>query len=199
MQLKKCRSILSFLLILAIVTVSFFCKSYAKRLDADRDLVADTGELTRYELEKSAIKFSKDIHKNFIARPRKEGIFVAFLPMKNETSESIATKVFDNTMTRELRRNGIFTVSVKNRKEALKEFQFAQTGLTENTLSIGRLKSPNFFLESRIDENIFRHRGSKIVEQVINLELIEVETLVVEYSDKVIYRKKAASSSKVDW
>ena len=178
---------------------SFSCKSYAKRLDSGKDLVADTGELTRYELEKSAIKFSQDIQQNFTEKPLKEGIFLAFLPMKNETSESIPTKVFDNTMKRELKKHGIFTISVANRQEALKEFQFAQTGFTENTLSIGKLKSPNFFLESRIEENIFRHRGDKIVEQIIILELIEVETLIIEYSDKVIYRKKAASSSKVDW
>ena len=178
---------------------SFSCKSYAKRLDSGKDLVADTGELTRYELEKSAVKFSQEIQKHFTEKPRQEGVFLAFLPMKNETSDSIPTKVFDNTMKQELKKHGIFTVSVENRQEALKEFQFAQTGFTENTLSIGKLKSPNFFLENRIEENIFRHRGAKIVEQIIILELIEVETLVIEYSDKVIYRKKAASSPKVGW
>ena len=197
--MKNINYVLIFLLLFGAVSVNFSCRSYAKRLDTDKDLIADTGELTRYELEKSAIKLSQDIHQNFVERPREEGVFLAFLPMKNETSESIATKVFDNTMTQELRKQGVFIISVKNRKEALKEFQFSQTGLTENTLSVGRLKSPNFFLESRIDENIFRHRGDKIVEQVINIELIEVETLIVEYSNKVIYRKKAATSSKVDW
>ncbi len=175
------------------------CASFAKRLDSNKDLVADTGELTRYELEKSAVAFSEKIAEYFKENPKEGGVFLAFLPTKNETSESLPTKVFDNVVLQKLRGEGIFTISVKNRQSALKEFEFAQTGLSDADLSIGKLKSPNFFIRSRIDENIFRYRGDKIVEQVINLELSEIETLVVHWSDKITYRKKAVASSQVTW
>ena len=190
---------LIFVILIPLVGLFSSCTSFAKRIDSNKDLVADTGELTRYELEKSAGIFSQKIVEYFKVNPKEGGVFVAFLPTKNETSESLPTKVFDNTVLQKLREQGIFTISVRNRQSALKEFEFAQTGLSDGNLSVGKLKSPNFFIKSRIDENIFRHGGDKIVEQVINLELSEIETLIVHWSDKITYRKKAAASSKITW
>ena len=196
---SNCPRYIFICVIFGALFLSASCKSVAKRLSADQDLVADTGELTRYELEKSAVRLARGIVEEFRKNPREAGVFIAFLPTKNETSESLPTGVFDDTLIQELRKNKIFTVSVKNRKEAIKEFEFNQTGLTDGALSIGRLKSPNFFVRCRIDENIFRHGGEKIVEQIIHVELTEIETLVVTWSNKVIYRKKAVSSSQVSW
>ncbi len=187
------------LFISANLSLFIACKTTAKRLDLKKDLVADTGELTRQELENSAINLAKKIKAHFEQSPRKKGIFVAFLPTRNETSEILATSVFDSSIVKNLRQGGIYTVKIKNRKEVLKEFEFAQSGLGEGNLSIGKLKSPNFLIECIITENIFRHGGDKIVEQVINVELTEVETLLVEWSDRIIYRKKAVSSNSVGW
>ncbi len=186
-----------FLFFLSEIFIS--CRSVTKRLDSNKDLIADTGELTRYELEKAAAKFAEQIVDYFQKNSKEEGVFIAFLPTKNETSESLSTKVFDNTIVQELIKNNIFTVRVNNRKSALKEFEFSQTGLTDGTISVGKLKSPNFFIYTQIDENIFRHDGNKIIEQIINLELTEVETLIVIWSDKVTYQKKVSSDLKITW
>lgn len=191
------REMISIFIILLIFFQS--CSSVPRRLDTEKDLVADTGELTRYELEKAAKKLAKSIANYFKQNPNPDGIFVALLPTKNETSEQIATDVFDNVLVDELRKNGIYTVRRETRAEALKEIEFSMTGLTENRLSIGKMKSPNFFIKTEIDENIFRHRGDKIVEQIINIELREITTQIVKWSDRIVYRKKAIDTGGIGW
>lgn len=189
-----------FVVLFVIAYLSFSgCTSTPKRLDTNRDIVADTGELTRYELEKSATQMAKSIAEHFKNNPQKEGIFVALLPTKNDTSEQIPTDVFDNTLVNELRKAAIFTLRTETRSQALSEIKFSLTGLTEKELSIGKMKSPNFFIKTDIIENMFKHKGDKIVEQVVNIELIEVLTQVVVWSDKVVYRKKAVKAGGVGW
>ena len=191
--------LIKYICILISITCFISCKSVGVRLDAKKDIVADSGELTRYELEKAAIQFSSDIKTYFVKNPDSRGVFVASLPSKNETSDMLPTTVFDQTLTRELLKNGIYTVKVNNREDALKEFQFNQSGMAGNTLSIGKLKSPNYFIKTDITENLYRSGGSKIAEQSINLEVIDLETLVVKWADTATYRKKAASNSSVGW
>ncbi len=175
------------------------CSSTPKRLNFAEDIVADSGELTPYELEKSAKNLAKLIAGHFKKHPNKDGVFVALLPTKNNTSEVIPVKVFDNTLVTELRKKGIYTVRTESRKQSLKEIEFSMSGMTENELSIGKMKSPNYFIKTDIDENIYSYKGDKIVEQVINIELREVTTQLVRWSDSVKYRKKAVSSGGVGW
>ena len=54
-------------------------------------------------------------------------------------------------------------------------------------------------IKTDIEENIYSYKGDKIVEQVINIELREVTTQLVRWSDSVKYRKKAVSSGGVGW
>lgn len=175
------------------------CSSGAKRIDLDKDLLSDTGGLTRAELETAAQKLAIKVGDHFKNNPKEEGIFVAFLPTKNDTYEQISTDIFDNTFTQQLLQKGIYTVKIKNRKEALKELVASQSGITSNPLSAGNLKSPNFFIQCKIDENRFSNKGDKIVEQNINLALISVETTLVVWSDKITYRKQARSNQGVTW
>lgn len=191
---------LSIIFILAISIVIFTgCSSTPKRLDKDEDLVADSGELTRWELEKAAKRMAKDIGKHFKKNPVKDGIFVALLPTKNDTSEQIATDMFDNNLVGELRKNKVFTIRTETRSQALSEIEFSMSGLAEKPLSLGKMKSPNFFVKVDITENMFKSSGDKIVEQVINIELIEVTTQIVHWSDKSVYRKQAVSSGGTGW
>jgi len=186
-----------------ILSVSFFffsgCASTGKRLDANKDIVADSGELTRIELERSAERLAKDIGAHFKKNPNKNGVFVALLPTKNNTSEQLSTDVFDNNLVGALRKNGVYTIRTETRDQALSEIQFSMTGLTEKPLSLGTMKSPNYFIKTDILENMFKHGGDKIVEQVINTELIELATQIVIWSDKSVYRKQAVSGGGVGW
>jgi TolB-like protein len=186
---------LPFVLVFFLVS----CASGAKRLDLETDLVSDSGGLTRQELEKAAERFGKEIGAHFKANPKDEGIFVAHFPSRNNTSEQIATEFFDNSFVTALRKNGIFTVRTNTREKSVNEIAFSLSGMTENRLSLGRMKSPNFFVRCDIDENVFTVRGDRIVEQTVNIELIEVETNIAVWSERVAYRKKAATRGGVGW
>jgi len=185
--------------ILFTILIFFSCASSPKRLDVEKDILADTGELTPIELERTAKRLGDSIAQYFKNNPNPDGIFVALLPTKNNTSEQISVDVFDNVLVQQLLKNGIYTVRTEDRSTALKEIEFSMSGLAEKPLSIGKMKSPNYFIKTDIDENMFRSKGDKIVEQVINIELREVTTQLVKWSDRVVYRKKAVSSGGLGW
>lgn len=175
------------------------CSSTPKRLDVNKDLVADSGELTAVELEKSAVKVAKSISDYYAKNPQKDGLFVALLPTKNNTSEQIQVDVFDNTLVNELRKKNVFTVRTATRTQALSEIEFSMSGLAEKPLSLGKMKSPNFFIKTDINESMYKSSGDRIVEQVINTELIEVTTQIMAWSDRLVYRKKAVSGRGAGW
>ncbi|MDD5065745.1 MAG: penicillin-binding protein activator LpoB [bacterium] len=193
------KRLLYFLSLLIGFSLFIGCSSTPKKLDTNEDMLADTGELTLIELQKSAVRIGKTIGEYFKKNPNPDGVFVALLPTKNDTSEQIAVDVYDNTLVSELRKNGIFTVRTATRNQALSEIQFSQTGLTDKPLSVGKMKSPNYFVKTDINESMFRHSGDRIVEQAINTEMIEVTTQIAAWSDRVTYRKKAVSGSGTGW
>ncbi|MDZ4728171.1 MAG: penicillin-binding protein activator LpoB [Leptospira sp.] len=185
-----------------ILTIVFLisCSSGAKRLDDKTDFVADSGGLTSQELVRAAEKLADEIGVFFKENPSEVGVFVAHYPTRNDTSEQIQTELFDNAFVSKLIKNKIYTVRTKSREQSLEEIQFSLSGLTSNRLSIGKLKSPNYFVRCEINENMFTADGEKIVEQSINIELVEVETTIAVWSEKVSYRKQAVRGNKgVGW
>ncbi|TGN20850.1 penicillin-binding protein activator LpoB [Leptospira idonii] len=188
--------------LISIFSIAFLlsCSSSAKRLDNNLDIIADSGGLTSQELVRAADKLADEIGVFFKENPREEGVFVAHYPTRNDTSEQIQTELFDNAFVAKLIKNKVYTVRTKTREQSLNEIQFSLSGLTSNRLSIGKLKSPNFFVRCDINENMFTADGEKIVEQSINIELVEVETTIAVWSEKVSYRKQAVRGNKgVGW
>ncbi len=182
-----------------ISLLSFSCSSSGERLDTDSDLVSDSGGLTRTEMEKAANQFGGKIGTYFKENPAPGGIFVAFLPTKNDTSEMIPTDFFDRQFVSTLLKNRVFTVRVDKREKSLKEIQFSQSGLTRNQLNPGNMTSPNFYVDCVIREDMFMSGGKRIVEQTIDVQLIDVETQIAVWSERAAYRKKAASRGGVGW
>lgn len=174
------------------------CKS-VQTLDPNKEVLADTGELTRGELEKAALKFSTSIAEHFLSNKQPEGIFVALLPTKNDTSEEIPLRVFDNALVDQLLKKNIYTVRTEDRKTAMSEIAFSQSGATAQTLSIGKMTSPNFFIKVDISENAFRKGTGRIIEQTINAELRSVQSQLVVWSDRVAFSKKVGKSGGVGW
>ncbi len=191
----------NFIILLTLIALICFagCASTPKRLDTEKEMLSDTGELTSDELEKSAKSLAGKIIEHFKSHAHAEGVFVALLPTKNDTSEQIPTKVFDNTLVNELRKGDVFTILTETRTRSLQEIEFSMTGLTEKPLSIGEMKSPNYFIKTDITESMFKHKGDKIIEQVINIELVKVNTSIAVWGDKVKYRKQAVGGGGVGW
>jgi hypothetical protein len=177
----------------------FSCASGARYLGESEmeSKLADTGGLTRVELEKAAEKISQKIISNFKINKPKEGVFVAILRTKNDTSEQIPTEVFENALVKNLMLGKIFTLRTDKREDQLKEIKISQMLGTD--LDLTNLKSPNFFVRSTISENMFRSGGDKIVEHTLNVELVEVSSLIVAVSEKETFSKKAKNNKGLDW
>ena len=197
--MKSIFSVRYLFFVLLTVPLVYGCASGSKRLDTEKDILSDTGELTRLELEKAALRLAEGIAEHFKKKPHPDGIFVALLPTKNETSEIIAVDVFDNTMVSKLLESGIYTVRTEDRSTALSEIEFGMTGMVSNPLSVGKMKSPNFYIKTDILEFSYMSKGKKIMEQTINTELREVETQLVVWSKREVYRKQAAKNGSVNW
>lgn len=164
------------------------CQSTTKQLDASKTMLSDSGELTRAELEQAAKTIANRIANN-LKKQGKSGYF-AMLPVRNNTSEIIAHEVYADTLVAELSQLGFPALRVEDRERALKELEFSQTGLTDRQLTAGRMKVPDFFIETVIDENIFRSAGERIIEQTIRSEVRSVETQIVLLTERETYRKK---------
>lgn len=182
-----------------LVLLMIGCGTTAARLDSNKDMVSDTGGLTRQELEAAALHLATGIQGHFAASKEEDGVFLAHYPTKNETSEQIPTKFFDTAFVQTLLKHKIYTVAVRDRSKALKEIAFSRTGLTDNQISVGNLKSPNFFVETVIEENAYRSSGDKVVEQTIDVKLIRVDSTVVVWSGRKVYRKRAAGRGGVSF
>ena len=181
----------------SILLLFFSCSSGASRLDSDSDMVSDTGGLTRKEMEEAAVIIAQKINVYFKKNPSPSGVFVALLPTRNDTSEQLPTDVFDNALIRQLAQNKIYTLRTEKREDQLKEIKLSQMLGTD--FDIGNLKSPNYFIRSRIDENTFKSDGKKIVEQILNVEFIQISTLAVAVTENQTYRKKAKDRGGVSW
>ena len=173
------------------------CASGAARLDSDSEMVSDSGGLTRKEMEEAATVIAMKINVYFKKNPSQGGVFVALLPTKNETSEQLPTDVFDNALIRQLSQNKIYTLRTEKREDQLKEIKLSQQLGTD--FDIGNLKSPNYFIRSRIDENAFSSGGKKIVEQILNVEFIQISSLTVAVTESQTFRKKARDKGGVSW
>ena len=173
--MKKIKNVISLLLTTMLFLILVQCKS-VQVMDSSKRYLADSGELTRQELEGPAKRFSDSIAEHFSKKNLPNGIFVALLPTKNDTSEEIPIKVFDSFFVDGLRKKGIYTVRTEDRSTALKEIEFNMSGLAESSLSVGKMKSPNYFIKVDISESAFRQGKGRILEQTFNAELRNVET-----------------------
>jgi len=186
------------IILLILVTFSGCVSTTAGRSGG----AADTGVLTRSEMESAAQEISTEIGITF--RNRGNGsiinVFVALLPTKNDTSEMIDTDIFDYALVDELRSEGIFTVRPEDRDTAIEEMKFNISGLAEESLSLGEMKSPNYFIKTVISESFYRRDSHRIMEHTIRVELRSVETQLVVWSDAKTYTKKLAKrDNDVTW
>ncbi len=183
----------SILIIFAFVS----CASGATKLDPMKEFLSDNGGLTQAELIKAAVKIGKDIIVHFKKNPNANGVALAILHTKNDTSDQISTEVFEDALVKTLLTGKITTLRTEKREDQLKEIKLSlQLG---TGLSAANLKSPNYFVKTLISEEMITSSGDKIVKQMLNTELMNVETLAVEFSNNEVYQKKAVTNKGMGW
>lgn len=186
------------MLFLLVSLFMFSCSSAPKKLDANKEIISDQGELTRQELENTAQSMAIQIAYHIKGNMNPAETYVAFLPTINDTTEEIAVDLYDQNMVQILLQKKIPVLKASDRHAALKELEFSQSGITENELEAGKMKSATHFIQTKILENVFNASGDKIIEHTILTELRDVQTTVVLFSKKKIYRKKV-SRNQISW
>lgn len=185
------------LLLILLITLSLQnCETGAAYLDPMSTRLSDSGGLNRMELERAAAEIAAKIVVNFKKNPEPGGVFLVITATKNDTSEQIPTDVFENALVRNVKAGGIYTLRTDKREDQLKQISINQKLGGDMSLD---LKSPNYFVRTKIDENMFTNKGDKIVEQVLNVELVKVSSLEVAFTDKVVFTKKAVSNKGMGW
>ncbi len=136
------------------------------------------------ELQQLAQQFAQGLAEHFAANLNAgDEILVALYPARNHTIDELPLDLLERSLVRELLTHKLYTVRVEDRQRALDELEFQLSGLGEGTLSAGKLKIPNYFLQLTIDENRYLlDAKTRRIERSFSLELRSVQTQLVEFS-----------------
>ncbi len=110
----------------------------------------------------------------------KKNTLVALLMTKNDTVDDIPVDLLDSALVKELLARDIFTVRTEDRGLALNELQFQLAGFAEGNLETAQMKTPDYFIKVKIDENRYRaKKKTRNIERAFFMELRSVQTQIV--------------------
>lgn len=118
----------------------------------------------------------------------------------NKSSQHVQPKMLTNAITSNLIKKKIAIEEDEFIKETLEEIEKSQAGLIDENYSIpvGSLKSPNFILSGRIDDNVTYEGGKETQYIVVMMKLTNLATGQSVWSDtKEFY--KVASTKSYSW
>jgi hypothetical protein len=116
-------------------------------------------------------------------------------PVKNKTSEYFDTRLITDTVLMQLQKNGVRYVvageDMQNQTDELR--RQSQSGLYDKSKSVkvGKMQGAKYRLDGSISSIVKRSSDVKDVYYKMNLQLIEIESGIVEWSDEKDIRKSA--------
>ncbi|MDR3352360.1 MAG: penicillin-binding protein activator LpoB [Zoogloeaceae bacterium] len=116
-------------------------------------------------------------------------------PVQNKTSEYFDTSLITDTVLAQLQKNGVrYVIAGANMQNQVDELRRQnQSGLyrSDKTAKIGRMQGAKYRLDGSVSSITKRNSSTKDVYYKINLQLIEIESGIVEWSDEQEIRKTA--------
>jgi len=112
-------------------------------------------------------------------------------PIRNRTSEHIDTNMVSNEIVTNLVKKRIQFIDASITQDAIDEIGLGMTGLidSEYAIPIGELRSPNFYLQGEISDNM-RYVGRQQVQYlVVTLRLSELRTRSLVWQDQKEFLK----------
>ncbi len=185
------------LMVLFISWALFSCGSTSKRVAKNKNVVLSSGEF-KLIAEKFSNKIADFINEKKQDNPE-QSYFLALLPTKNNTLNNLPLNALEFNLVKDLLEKKIPVVRREDRQEALQELELQLAGFSENNLTIGEMKTPNFFIKMKIEENYLSERRKRLVEQTILLELRSVATQLVVLSDRVEFFKEKKTRNSIVW
>ena len=195
---NKLKSTRNLLLIFILVSFLFSCSINVGSRNS-RGSYSEGQGISRKQLKATSKQFATKISKYFNNNSHQDGVFVAMLPVKNDTTEDIPVGMLEFSLVNYLLDDKIYTVRTEDRKKALEEVEFNLSGLSDNEFSIGKMKTPNYFVQVNIQENYIRSGSRRLVEYSFLMELRSAETQLVVASDSESFKKKINNNGDVSW
>ncbi len=184
--------------ILAItVTMLFFtlgCGGGVQYRDASTDKGSrEWGPKEVTETTKVMVDSIYDFFKNDWKGPA----IVRVKQVDNKSSQHVQTKMLSNAIVTNLVKKKIAIEEDDFIKDTLEEIEKAQSGLIDENYSIpvGTLRSPNFILTGRIDDNVRYEGGKEIQYIVVTFKLTNLATGQRAWSDQKEFYKVASTRS----
>ena len=126
--------------------------------------------------------------------------YLSVSKIRNRTSEHIDTQMLSNAIVTELIKQKIKFIDMSSRGDSIKEIEAGQTGLVDSdyAVSAGGLKSPNYFLNGDITDNVRIADGEKIQYLVTTLRLTDVASNQAEWQEQQEFLK-TSDTEKYTW
>jgi len=131
-------------------------------------------------------------------KTKEKNVFIALQKIRNRTSEHIDVKMLSNQLITNLLKKKIKFIDKSKRVTALKEADFAQSGVTDSDEEFGNLKSPNFILDGSITDNVRYVSGSKVQYLVVTLKLTKLSTTEIVWQDQKEFLK-STKENQISW
>lgn len=180
--------------LLALVFLSLSCgSSVAYRKPADDEGSRQWGPR---EVRETSIRIVESMYRYL--KDNNIKAFIALKKIRNRTSEHIDTQMLADEIISALVKRKIRFIDISARDDSLKEIEFSQTGVTEDSLNAGALKSPNFFLTGTITENMRSVDGKNVQYLVVTFRLTDVETTEIKWQDQKKFLK-VSDQEKLSW
>ncbi|MDH4200217.1 MAG: penicillin-binding protein activator LpoB [Spirochaetia bacterium] len=130
----------------------------------------------------------------------KHNVLISVSKIRNRTSEHIDTTMIADEISTRLIKRGIPFIDKSQRTETLKEIEFGQTGAadSENAISAGQLKSPNYELIGEVTDSVSYEGNNRKQFIIVTLKLIEVETTSVVWQERQEFMK-VSKEEKYGW
>jgi len=132
-----------------------------------------------------------------IIQGEKERPLVMITQVKNRTSEHIDVKMLTNKIRTAVIKSGKFRFSDRDTREELKdEYEYQSSKYVDQATAakIGRQIGVKYIINGDISSNVQQVGRDKVVYYKVTLNLIDVQTNVIEWADdteiRKIYRKK---------
>ena len=150
-----------------------------------------------YEVRATTEAMVSELQKHLASA--EDPVWIAFKPIRNRTSEHIETEMLADQIKESLIRKKIRFVQLNLRGEIIREIGIGRTGLVDDSaIPIGKLKSPNYFLEGVISDTTNFVSGRSIQYIVVAMSLTRAQSGVTEWTRSKEFLKSTRAPS-VGW
>lgn len=154
---------------------------------------AVTNEFGSTDLQAIAETMTKSLLQSPVLSEAKKRPLITMSEVKNKTSEYIDTKAITDTIRTQLTKSGLvkFAVDIAEMQNQTDELNRQNSGLykKDSAKKVGQMAGADFRLDGSITSIVKKSSSLKDVYYKFNLNLVDVESGVLEWSDEKEIRK----------